>query len=67
MNSSLLGMPLAAVGEVGEGFFKERTADARLRGQAQPPLLLGLGEATHIGGYGTPALPAARTGGDLGR
>ena len=25
MNSSLLGVPIAAVGEVGEGFFKERT------------------------------------------
>ena len=45
MNSSLLGMPIAAVGEVGEGFLKKRT-ESTLACQAMrnPPLLLGLGE-----------------------
>ena len=38
---------LAAVGEVGEGFFHERTGDAALPGASEPSLLLGLGEGKH--------------------
>ncbi|MBS1860746.1 MAG: ABC transporter permease [Actinobacteria bacterium] len=56
MNSGLLGMPLAAVGEVGEGFFKHRTG-ATLPCQARPAHLFCWDWATeHINRFGTPAL-----------
>lgn len=56
MNSGLLATPLAAVGEVGEGFFKERTAET-LPCQARPAHLFCWDWATeHINRFGTPAL-----------
>lgn len=55
MNSSLLAMPLAAVGEVGEGFFKERTSET-LGCVAKPShLFCGSWAIHHIGDYVTPA------------
>jgi osmoprotectant transport system permease protein len=54
MNSSLAAMPIAAVGEVGKGFFKERsgTACEELRSH-----LFCFGWAKeHIGSFGTPAV-----------
>lgn len=56
MNSALLGMPLAAVGEVGEGFFKHRTG-ATLPCQASETHLFCFDWAKeHIDRYGTPTL-----------
>jgi osmoprotectant transport system permease protein len=55
MNSSLLAMPLAAVGEVGEGFLKERSGET-LGCVAKPShLFCGSWAAEHIGDYVTPA------------
>ncbi len=53
MNSSLFGMPLAAVGEVSKGFFKERTGTAceELRSH----LFCFDWARHHIGDYGSPA------------
>ncbi len=54
MNSSLLGMPLAAVGEVGKGFIKERSGTACEELHSH---LFCFGWAKeHIGSFGTPAL-----------
>ena len=48
MVSAALALPLAKVGEVGEGFFNERTSDdAALPGAAEQALLLRLGEGKH--------------------
>jgi osmoprotectant transport system permease protein len=56
MNSGLLATPLAAVGEVGEGFFHERTGET-LPCQARAAHLFCWDWATeHIGRFGTPAL-----------
>jgi osmoprotectant transport system permease protein len=56
MNSGLLATPLAGVGEVGEGFFKERTGET-LPCQARPSHLFCWDWATeHINRFGTPAL-----------
>lgn len=56
MTSPVLVGPLAAVGEVGEGFFKERTG-ATLPCQARPSHLFCWDWATeHINRFGTPAL-----------
>jgi osmoprotectant transport system permease protein len=55
MNSSLLATPLAAVGEVGEGFLKERSGET-LGCVAKPShLFCGSWAAEHIGDYVTPA------------
>lgn len=53
MNSSLLGMPIAAVGEVGEGFIKERSGAAceELRSH----LFCFDWARENIGSFGTPA------------
>jgi osmoprotectant transport system permease protein len=54
MNSHLIAMPIAAVGEVGEGFFKERTEGLC---QAQRSHLFCFDWAReNIGSFGTPAL-----------
>lgn len=56
MTSALMGLPLGAVGEVGEGFFKERTG-ATLPCQASETHLFCWDWAReHIGRYGTPTL-----------
>jgi osmoprotectant transport system permease protein len=56
MNSALLGMPSAAVGQVEEGFFHDRTG-ATLPCQARPSHLFCWNWATeHINRFGTPAL-----------
>ncbi len=56
MNSSLIGMPLAAVGEVGEGFVQKRTGES-LPCQARPSHLFCWDWASeNIHRYGTPAL-----------
>jgi osmoprotectant transport system permease protein len=56
MISAALAVPLAAVGEVGEGFFKERTSDT-LPCQAQEQKLFCFSWAKdNIGEYWTPAL-----------
>lgn len=56
MTSLLTGLPLGAVGEVGEGFIKERSG-ATLPCQARPSHLFCWGWATeHINRFGTPAL-----------
>jgi osmoprotectant transport system permease protein len=56
MNSSFLGMPLAAVGEVGEGFIKKRSG-AGLPCQASETHLFCWDWAKeHINRYGTPTL-----------
>jgi osmoprotectant transport system permease protein len=56
MNSGLLAMPLAAVGEVGEGFFKKRTG-SNLGCEASESHLFCFDWAKdHIGRYGTPTL-----------
>jgi osmoprotectant transport system permease protein len=56
MNSFLSALPLAAVGEVGEGFFHERTSET-LPCQARPSHLFCWDWATeHISRFGTPAL-----------
>jgi osmoprotectant transport system permease protein len=56
MNSALFATPLAAVGEVGEGFFHKRTG-ATLPCQARPSHLFCWDWATeHINRFGTPAL-----------
>jgi osmoprotectant transport system permease protein len=54
MNSAL-GLPLAAVGEVGEGFFKERTSDT-LPCQAQNKLFCFDWAKENLGEYVTPAV-----------
>jgi osmoprotectant transport system permease protein len=56
MNSGLLGIPLAAVGEVGEGFFKKRT-ESTLGCQASETHLFCWDWAKdNIDRYGTPTL-----------
>jgi len=56
MNSSLLGMPLAAVGEVGKGFLKERSGET-LPCQARTNHLFCWDWASeNLHRYGTPAL-----------
>ncbi|HEY2478848.1 MAG TPA: ABC transporter permease [Solirubrobacterales bacterium] len=55
MNSSLLGMPIAAVGEVGEGFFKERSTETLGCVAHSSHLFCGGWALEHIGDYGTPA------------
>jgi osmoprotectant transport system permease protein len=56
MNSGLLATPLAAVGEVGEGFLHKRTG-ATLPCQARPSHLFCWDWASeHINRFGTPAL-----------
>jgi osmoprotectant transport system permease protein len=55
MNSGLLGMPLAAVGEVGEGFFKERSSETLGCVAHSSHLFCGEWALEHIGDYGTPA------------
>jgi osmoprotectant transport system permease protein len=56
MNSPLIAMPLAAVGEVGEGFFHKRTGET-LPCQARPNHLFCWDWATdNLHRYGTPAL-----------
>jgi osmoprotectant transport system permease protein len=56
MNSSLIGLPVAAVGEVGEGFIKKRTG-ASLPCQASETHLFCWDWAKeHINRYGTPTL-----------
>ncbi|HEY2052988.1 MAG TPA: ABC transporter permease [Solirubrobacterales bacterium] len=55
MNSGLLAMPLAAVGEVGEGFFKERSAETLGCVAHSSHLFCGEWALEHIGDYGTPA------------
>jgi osmoprotectant transport system permease protein len=52
MTSALLGMPLAAVGEVGESFFKERVPTCV---SSTSHLFCGEWAFEHIGDYGTPA------------
>ncbi|HVW45878.1 MAG TPA: ABC transporter permease [Solirubrobacterales bacterium] len=54
MNSALL-MPLAAVGEVGEGFFKERTPESLGCVAKSSHLFCGTWALEHIGDYVTPA------------
>jgi osmoprotectant transport system permease protein len=53
--SAALAVPLAAVGEVGEGFFKERTSDT-LPCQAQDKLFCFDWAKDNIGEYVTPAV-----------
>ena len=56
MNSALAGLPIAAVGEVGEGFLKKRTG-ASLPCQSKPDHLFCWGWTTeNIHRYGTPTL-----------
>lgn len=55
MNSSLLGLPLAAVGEVGEGFFKERSSETLGCVAKSSHLFCGSWAVHHIGDYVTPA------------
>jgi osmoprotectant transport system permease protein len=56
MNSPLTAVPLAAVGELGEGFFKERSGET-LPCQSRPSHLFCWDWATeHIDRFGTPAL-----------
>lgn len=56
MTSPLSALPLAAVGEVGEGFFKERSGST-LGCVAHPShLFCGSWAVEHIGDYGKPAL-----------
>jgi osmoprotectant transport system permease protein len=54
MNSPLIGMPLAAVGEVGENFFKHRT-EKSLGCVGTSHLFCFEWAREHIGEYGTPA------------
>jgi osmoprotectant transport system permease protein len=54
MNSSLIGVPLAAVGEVGEGFFKKRTGEACVEKRSH--LFCGDWAREHLHEYATPAL-----------
>jgi osmoprotectant transport system permease protein len=56
MNNPLIGLPLAAVGEVGEGFYKKRTG-SNLGCEASESHLFCFDWAKdHIGRYGTPTL-----------
>jgi osmoprotectant transport system permease protein len=55
MASAALAMPLAAVGEVGEGFFKERTSDT-LPCQATDKLFCFDWARENIDRYGTPTM-----------
>jgi osmoprotectant transport system permease protein len=56
MNSAVVSGPIAAVGELGEGFFKERSGET-LPCQARPSHLFCWDWATeHINRFGTPAL-----------
>jgi osmoprotectant transport system permease protein len=56
MNSPLLATPLAAVGELGEGFFKERTGSNLACQASETHLFCWDWAKDHIGRYGTPAL-----------
>jgi len=56
MNNSLIGMPLAAVGEVGEGFFKERSSETLGCVAHTSHLFCFEWAREHIGEYGKPAL-----------
>jgi osmoprotectant transport system permease protein len=53
MNSSFAGMPIAAVGEVGESFFKERSGGCVAK---RSHLFCFDWAKEHIGSFGTPAL-----------
>jgi osmoprotectant transport system permease protein len=55
VNAVALALPLAKVGEVGEGFFKERTSDT-LPCQATDKLFCFDWARENIGSYGTPTL-----------
>jgi osmoprotectant transport system permease protein len=55
VNTAALALPLAKVGEVGEGFFKERTSDT-LPCQATDKLFCFDWARENIGSYGTPTL-----------
>jgi osmoprotectant transport system permease protein len=55
VSAAVLALPLAKVGEVGEGFFKERTSDT-LPCQATDKLFCFDWARENIGSYGTPAL-----------
>jgi osmoprotectant transport system permease protein len=55
MNSGLLAMPLAAVGEVGKGFVKERSSETLGCVANSSHLFCGEWALEHIGDYGTPA------------
>jgi osmoprotectant transport system permease protein len=56
MNSALLATPLAAVGELGEGFFKERTGSNLSCQASETHLFCWDWAKDHIGRYGTPTL-----------
>jgi osmoprotectant transport system permease protein len=56
MNNSLIGMPVAAVGEVGEGFFKERSSETLGCVAHTSHLFCFEWAREHIGEYGKPAL-----------
>lgn len=56
MNSALAGLPLGAVGEVGEGFVKKRTGSSLACQASETHLFCWDWAKDHIGRYGTPAL-----------
>jgi osmoprotectant transport system permease protein len=56
MNNPLLGLPLAAVGEVGEGFFKKRTGSNLACQASESHLFCWDWAKDHIDRYGTPTL-----------
>jgi osmoprotectant transport system permease protein len=56
MNSALIGMPLAAVGEVGEGFFKKRTEGSLGCQASETHLFCWDWAKDNIDRYGTPTL-----------
>jgi osmoprotectant transport system permease protein len=56
MNSSLLGMPIAAVGEVGEGFLKKRTESSLGCQASETHLFCWDWAKDNIDRYGTPTL-----------
>jgi osmoprotectant transport system permease protein len=56
MNSSLIGMPLAAVGEVGEGFLKKRTESTLGCQASETHLFCADWAKENIDRYGTPTL-----------
>ena len=56
MNSAFTALPLAAVGEVGEGFFKHRTGSNLACQASETHLFCWDWAKDHIGRYGTPTL-----------
>lgn len=56
MNSTVLAMPIAAVGEVGEGFFKHRTGSNLACQASETHLFCWDWAREHIDRYGTPTL-----------